>query len=233
MEFVKQYIKVINYALIGMVFAFASFYLLTNAYHYLEIRKDFNTDFNTQPLVLDVQDKMKNVKSNISNFDANTYTGNLKVSQMSVIYQNLRECANSFNNDTIKNLKDKTTLSIIDVYNLRESYENDILGSCIVNNLYWTTTVDKDNFRSDYLVNNKDMMTHNVKSLLANTTYLKKDILNNSSYFFSTSIASSSIKNNTKDGFYEVMSAYSEAANFVEFVSKWFKSEVGGASTHD
>ena len=90
-------------------------------------------------------------------------------------------------------MKSKDRITIIDVYNLRESYENDILSSCIVNNLYWATTVDSANFNSSYLVNNKDMIQLYVNSLLDETSYLKKDLLNNSSYFYNTSIASSSI----------------------------------------
>lgn len=228
MNFLKQYLKIINYALIGLVFAFASFYLLSNAYHYLEIRKDFITDFNTQPLVLDFERKIQNVNKNISSFNTSNYKGNISINQMQVIYYNLKTCAESFQNETIQNLREKDKISIIDVYQLRESYENDILSSCIVNNLYWTTTIDSTTFNSSYLVNNKDMIQLYVNSLLDETSYLKKDLLNNSSYFFNTSIASSSIKDNTKDGFYEVMGAYSDAASFVEFVSEWFKNEMEG-----
>lgn len=228
MEFFKQYLKIINYALMGLVFAFASFYLLSNAYHYLEIRKDFVTDFNTQPLVQDVQKKMTNVNNNIASFNASTYTGGLSVSQMQVIYYNLKACTQNFDNETIQSMKTKDKITIIDVYQLRESYENDILSNCIVNNLYWTTTIKEDSFGSQYLLDNKDMIQLYVNSLLDETSYLKKDLLNNSSYFYNTSIASSSIKDNTKDGFYEVMGAYSKAASFVEFVSEWFKNEAEG-----
>ena len=228
MEFFKQYLKIINYAMIGLVFAFASFYLLSNAYHYLEIRKDFITDFNSQPLVQDVEQKMQDVNKNIASFNTSTYHGNIPTNQMQVIYHNLNSCIQSFQNETIQNMKDKDKITIIDVYQLRESYENDILSSCIVNNLYWTTTITSETFNSSYLLNNRDMIQLYVNSLLDETSYLKKDLLNNSSYFYNTSIASSSIKDNTKDGFYEVMGAYSKAASFVEFVSEWFKNEVEG-----
>lgn len=228
MDFLKQYLKIINYALIGLVFGFTSFYLLSNAYHYLEIRKDFITDFNNQPLVLDVEEKMKNVSNNISSFNTSTYNGKISINQMQVIYYNLKSCVDIFQNDTILNMKGKDKITIIDVYKLRESYENDVLSGCIVNNLYWTTTVNQSTINSSYLVNNKNMMQLYINSLLDETSYLKKDLLNNSSYFFNTSIASSSIKDNTKDGFYEVMGAYSKAASYVEYVSEWFKNEVEG-----
>jgi len=228
MEFIKQYIKIINYALMGLAFGFACFYLLSNSYHYLEVRKDYAVNFDDQPLIQEIESKMSRISQNISVFNVNTYNGDIPNSRMMVIQQGLKGCINSFSNETYKSIKEKDKISIIDVYQLRESYENDILSSCIVTNLYWTTTVKKDNFNSSYLVSNNEMIDLYVNSLLNETSYLKKDLLNNSSYFFNTSIASSSIKDNTKDGFYEVMGAYNKAASFVEFVSVWFRNEVEG-----
>lgn len=228
MEFLKQYLKIINYALIGLVFAFACFYLLSNAYHYLEIRKDFITNFDSQPLVTNFEQKIQNAKQNIASFSTTNYQGNIPMNQMQVIYYNLKACTDSFENETIQSMRGKDKITIIDVYELRESYENDILSSCIVNNLYWTTTITSTTFNIPYLLDNQDMIQLYINSLLDETTYLKKDLLNNSSYFYNTSIASSSIKDNTKDGFYEVMGAYGKAASFVEFMSNWFKNEMEG-----
>ena len=228
MEFIKQYIKIINYALMGLAFGFACFYILSNSYHYLEIRKDYSIDFNDQPLIQEIEEKLTAVNNNLSTFNANTYQGNISTSRMMVIYQNLKSCINSFSNSTYTDIKAKDKISIIDVYNLRESYENNILSDCIVTNLYWTTIIDTQNLNSNYLINNNEMIKLYVNSLLNETSYLKKDLLNNSSYYFNTSIASSSIKDNTKDGFYEVMGAYNKAASFVEYVSNWFKNEAEG-----
>ena len=228
MEFLKQYVRIINYALMGLAFGFGCFYILLNCYHYLEIRKDYSVDFSNQLIIKDISNKMNTVNQNISNFNTNKYKGNIPNNKMMAIYQNLKSCINSFNNETYTGVLNKDKVSIIDVYELRESYENDILNTCIVNNLYWTTSLDSNSFNSSYLVNNKDMMKLYVDTLLNETSYLKKDLLNNSSYFFNTSVASSSIKDNTEDGFYEVMSSYNKAAGFVQFVSDWFRNEVEG-----
>ena len=72
------------------------------------------------------------------------------------------------------------------------------------------------------------MISKHINLLLSNTTYLKKDILNNSSYFYNTNIASNSVKNNTRDGFYEVMDAYNAASDFILYISEWFRTEVEG-----
>ena len=228
MEFIKQYIKIINYALMGLVFGFSCFYLLANGYHYLEIRKDHYVNLDTQPLIQEIEKKLDNINKNIASFNTNAYSGNIPNNKMMVISQNLKSCVSSFYNDTYKEVRNKNQISIVDVYNLRESYETDVLNTCIVTNLYWTTTITPDNFNSNYLNNNVGLIKLHINSLLNETTYLKKDLLNNSSYFFNTSIASSSIKDNTKDGFYEVMSSYNQAASFVEYMSEWFKNEVEG-----
>lgn len=228
MEFFKQYLKIINYAMMGLVFSFASFYLLSNAYHYLEIRKDLILDFNSQPLVKNLDQKVEKINENLSSFSIDNYHGDISLNQIQLIYFNLKSCVESFQNETIQSMRDKNKITIIDVYNLRESYENTILSSCIVNNLYWLTTINPDTFPSPYLLNNQDMIQLYINTLLDETTYLKKDLLNNSSYFYNTSIASSSVKDNTRDGFYEVMGAYNKAISFVEFISDWFNSEFGG-----
>ncbi len=227
MDFFKQYLKIINYALMGLAFMFSSFYLLVNAYHYIEIRKDFYAEFDTQSLVLDLEDSINQIESNLSVFQANSYKGNIPTSQMLVVQDNLKSCVNSFHNETFESMSGKNKISIVDVYNLRESYENNVLNDCIVGNLHWTTNLSDTNINSSYLVQNQSMINLYVKSLSNETTYLRNDLINNSSYFFNTTSASF-VKNNTRDGFYEVMNAYNRAANYVVFISDWFKNEVEG-----
>jgi len=227
MAFFKQYIKVVNYILMGIVFGFSSFYILINCYHYLEIRKDYYMDFASQSAISDIDKRINVINQNISNFNLNNYNGDISKNQMMIIYQSLNSCINSFNNSKYMNIKGKEKISIIDVYDLRESYENDILSSCIINNLYWFSEVEDDSLNSNYLVNNKEMIKLYIDVLLDETSYLKKDLLNNSSYYFNTSVASS-LKDNTKDGFYEVVGAYNKALDFVEFISNWFNNEMEG-----
>ena len=79
----------------GLVFGFAFFYILANAYHYLELRKDFYTDFNNQPLVIDIQNKMDRATKNISTFNSRNYSGNIYYSKMLAIHCNIKSCINS------------------------------------------------------------------------------------------------------------------------------------------
>ena len=224
MIFLKQYLKLISFSLMTLVFMFSSFYLFANLYHYFEIRKDFYTNFDTQSLVLNLDEKLGKIQENISSYDANTYAGSVPTNQMTLVSQNLNQCVTYFKNDYLNSMRGKNKISIVDVYNLRETYENEILNGCIINNLYWTTN---PNFSSDFLNNNKDLSKMYIDSLLSRTSYLKKDLINNSSYYYNTSVSSTSVKDNTRDGFYEVMEAYNEAADYLLYVSNWFRTEVG------
>jgi len=226
MDFMKQYFKVIGYMLMGLVFIFSSFYLLANAYHYLEIRKDYIVDFDQLPVVDSIKKNLEDTTANINAFDPNTYTGSLPVNTMILIKENLTNCVKHFNNDTYNSLHQKTRISIIDVYKLSDSYDEQILNNCIVNNLNWVTSEKNDNL-TDYLIQTKDINKMYVQSLINSTSYLKKDLLNNSSYYYNTGIASSSVKDNTRDGLNEVLDAYNKASKYLLYISNWFRKEAG------
>ena len=143
------------------------------------------------------------------------------------INQNLKNCANSINNSSFRKIVNKNKVNIIDVYNLREDYQESIVNNCLVNNLSWLV-LDNNGINSSFLNTNRYLIDKHISLLSNSTSYLKKDLLNNSSYYYNTNIASSSLKNNSKDGFYEVMDAYNAATDFILYMSNWYKMEVEG-----
>ena len=227
MDFIKQYLKILSNVCTGLVFAFASFYLLANLYHFFELKKDYYTDFNNELIVANIDETMRMIKNNTEKFNSTNYKGKVPTNTMILIGNNLNNCVSSFNNYTVQEMRNKNKITIVDVYKLRESYENDILNQCVVNNLHWLTTVDSS--YGTYLLNNKEITKLYMDTLLTSSTaYLKKDLLNNSSYYYNTSIASISVLDNTRDGFFEVMDAYNRVAKLVLYVSEWYKTEAEG-----
>lgn len=224
-SFFKQYFSIINYAIIGIVFGYASFYLFLNLYHYQDIRRtyDVNGTVADEVLVKNVDLRLKNIEENINLFDVNKYRGTLDASKLNLVSANLKVCLNYYNNDVYKELKKKSSINIIDVYKLREAYENEVLNGCIVKNLYWVSDIEKTDFEG--LKQNSFLLKMYFKDILSTTSYLKKDLLNNTAYSFSTEIFSKEIKNISKDGFYDVMNSYNSSLNIVEYISNWLKQE--------
>lgn len=229
MEYIKGYFKLMAYMIMGIVFAFSSFYLFINIFHSIELNKKVSIKVNESTVVQEYYNRITNIENNIKNFDANSYKGtDVSAGKMLVIQQNLRQCASIMKDTYLESLKEKNSIDIKDVYELRNSYENKILSECIINNLYWVTSLKENNVNSSKLLANQEILSLYVNSLKNETSYLKKDLLNNSSYYFNTSTASSGVKDNVRDGFYEALGAYKSASSFVEYISKWFNSEIGG-----
>lgn len=228
MEYIRGYLKIAGYMLCGLVFAFASFYLFVNIYHSLELSKKVVISIDEQPLIIDYEKTIQKVDSYLGDFVSNRYQGKENVMKMMSIHDHLEQCVSVLKDTYLNELRGKTSINIIDVYYLRDSYENKILSDCIINNLSWSVHLEENNIRSTYLKNNQTLMKLYVDSLKLETSYLKKDLLNNSSYYFNTTSASNGVKDYVRDGFYESLGAYKRASQYLEFLAQWFDQEVRG-----
>ena len=85
MNFIKEYLKIVSYSFLGLIFAFASFYLLANLYHYFELQKSFSTDFSKQTVIMNIDDSLSKIRSNINGYNPNTYSGNM--STIKIVFQ--------------------------------------------------------------------------------------------------------------------------------------------------
>ena len=223
----RQYMKILGNAFIGLAFGFSFFYLFLNIYHYREIRREVYVNFNTDSSIQQLDTILKNANDNIQKFNlSQEYHGRLEYGKAALWKTRLDVCVNSFHNKTFQELRNKNVLTIKDVYKFRESFENDVLNGCIVTHLYTLTNEfgDQDAFVNE----NKVLLQNYMDDLLQDTSYLKKDMNNNNSYYFTTDVTSLLGKNNTRDGFYEVVSSYIRSAKFLESISLWYANGVGG-----
>ena len=230
MEYLKEYLKIIAYMLLGVVFSFSSFYLFVNIFHSMEIHKQYAININDIAIVNEYEQRLTNIETKLGTFDVNKYSGNISSAKMLLVQDNLKQCVTSMKNTYLENIKNNTQINVVDVYKLRESYENEVLSNCVVNRLYWALSPSENGIASASLQNNQTLIKMYVNTLKGETSYLKKDLLNNSSYYFNTSSANTGVKNDVRDGFYETMSAYSDASLYLEYLANWFNSEVGGAT---
>lgn len=224
-KFFNQYCKIIAYSLCGLVFAFASFFLIINLYHHLEISKKVTISFTTDAAMVKYQNSVDNINMYLTGFDINKYQGSLSSFQAMAADQKLRKCYELLNNDVMKEFINKAEISIIDIYELRESFENDLMGTCVLGELIWFTQADSNNINNVYLKDNQKLLELYINGLKSETNYLKKDLLNNSSYFFNTQLVSDTLRHNVKDGYYELMASYNKVSGLVELLSEWFYNE--------
>lgn len=220
------YIKSLAYLLIGLTFSFASFYLISNIYHYDELKKEYKIDIKTDLRIIKYNNELSHYKTALNNINLNNYQGTISKTKMVSIQENLKSCLNIMNTSSYEDIQDNKVLTLTDIYNLREDYENKILSDCVVSNLYWISIANKSVLNSDYLISNQKLMTNYIELLRNETTYLEKDLLNTISYSYNTNYADQKYKNFIKDGFDEVISSYDNSMKLFKFISDWYLMEV-------
>jgi len=223
----RQYFVVLGNALIGIAFGYTCFFLLLNIYHYQEIRREAYIDFENDVVVKEIDESLKKIDANIAKFNSNRYNGTLSYGDASKMERKLKTCVSAFRNETFTEIRSKNRINIVDVYNFNESFSSDVLNDCIVFQLY--ELASSDSINDSFIAGNKKMLKYYMDDLLQDTSYLKRDLESKSGYYYSTDIVSSMVKNDTRDGFYEVLSSYRRSLKFVELISDWFASRVGGA----
>ena len=78
------------------------------------------------------------------------------------------------------------------------------------------------------IVENRDMLKNYIDLVFKETSYLKNELENTSNYYFTTDNYSFIVNNKVRDGFYETIRAYQNAAEFLEDFSNWYRLSVGG-----
>ena len=111
MSYIKEYLKIIAYMLIGVVFSFSSFYLFINIFHIIELNKSYSIDINETAMVQDYYQKIDNIEKNVSNFQASSYKGTISTSKMMVVQQNIKQCATVLKSTYLEDIKEINDLT--------------------------------------------------------------------------------------------------------------------------
>ena len=209
MNFFKQYLKFINYSLIGLAFSFTSFYIFTNIFHYLEINKDYVVDFKNYALVTSIDNSLNKVKTNLD-----------KISNDSIVKDSINSCVSYFNNSAYMNLKEKNKVNIVDVYNLTDSYENQVVNNCF--NISLSFLRDNKFLSNSSLAKQKDIINLTINNIIGDTFFLKKELLDNSNYYFNMDYDN----NITKNKLDQILSYYNRASTFLLYISEWYSKGV-------
>lgn len=228
-KFIIEYIKIIGYTVIGIIFAYSSFYLLLNFYHAKELKRSFSYDAKEDSNYMSVLEKMDQVQINLTQFNAANYKGSVPVHYLLNIQGRLENCRKQFSNEAYLNLQNKQEITFQEVGNLRDSFQNNILSTCLVEQLYDMAVTDEtDRFPIASLKRIAPYVELNIKELLNSTNYLSTDLLNNSIYHFTTEHTNNNLFNKLKFSYSELLSSYNKSADLLLQLSEWFVMEIGG-----
>ena len=217
-KFIKEYLKIISYTALGLVFIVSSFYLVMNYYHYEELKKQLyisSGDAN----YLSYQIKINEINNNLNLFRSkNSTNDNLKT-----MYNKLLTCQSVLQSDgTLATLPVNTYFNSYDIYQLGSKFQTDILNVCWALHLSYLTEEDVASEFQDvapYVKSSINTINNQVNFALA-------EIQNNSSYFYTTNITSSTIRNYLSSDYTMITNAYNEFADIILNLSETINQEI-------
>ena len=219
-KFIKDYVKLIAISLTGLVFVLASFYLMMNYNHSEEIKKTIyvsSSDVRYQ----EGQQILNKIDNNLSTFRSKNVNNN----NLLLMYNSLLNCYNTMQSEgTFFRLQPNRNYTSTDIYNLGTNFQNKLMNSCYVLNLSYLKT---ENVPSEF----KDVapfITNYVESINKNVKDSLSEIENNSSYFFSTNITSSTIRYYLTSDYNTISSAYIDFANIILNLSENINNSTKG-----
>lgn len=204
-DFIKEYVHIFAILVIGLMFGLGFYYILLNSYHSSSI-SDKAYVLENDVYYTDFKENLTQIKKNVDSY--NYYAVNFKydLSEMQKIYSNIKYCYSVMSADeSIIALKNGNSVSYANVYDYNTYFINNMLDKCYTSNLSWITSDSMANSKVKDIVKNHKLT---IDILANNSLYLKNELRNNSSYYYSTSVSNTMIRNNLNSSYRLVLSNY-------------------------
>ena len=220
--FINEYIKVLAYTFMGLLFAYSSFFLILNIYHYQEVRKSYSLDVADSENYKSIVANLKLIEKNLDVEVAN-YTGDSDGFAMATLQKNLYGCITDINNNSFKEMKAKKDINVKDTEALKNIVVNSVINSCLIEKLYYTT-YDTKNIK--FLSNDAILLKTNIDTINSEVDYINKAIMNNSSLSFNTTNSLNNVYNSVGDNYNNLLNLYKRSTDILLTVSSKFNKEV-------
>ncbi len=218
-KFIREYLRVIAYTATGLVFGIASFYLLMNYYHSEEVSKPLYISQNDVDYT-EYKTKISKIDENLKRFDSMKS----KNDELKTMYSKLISCRTVMDGDkTLSKLKVDNYFKPVDIYQLGSSFQSEVLNICWAMHLSYLTSDTPPVSFKEYA----PYISSSVKSITNQINFALDEIQNNSSYFYTTNITSSTIRNYLKSDYSIITDSYNEFADIVLELSESLNEKAG------
>lgn len=220
--FIKEYLKIITYATIGFVLVLSSFYLVVNYYHTEELKKTIYINSNDISYQM-YNNKLQKINDNLKTFKSKNVTNTV----YKKMYNKLLTCKTVLEGEgTLATIPTNTNFTSYDIYKLGSRFQNDILNVCWAMHLSYLTSDDVPREFSKVAPH----VINSINMIIDQTTFAMKEIQNNSSYFYTTNITSSTLRNYLVSDYQIIANSYNNFADVILNLSELINNDINGGS---
>jgi len=224
-EFIVEFLKLFANCILVVCFAFSSFLLIINIYHFEEVGIKYDSDIAEDIRYTEYKasiDKSTKKINSVSSLDVN-YDNYGKV-----IKDYYTACVNKLNDSSYSKLASNDIVDGKVIYDLNYEVLNELNNVCLISMSSFikesteTVKFDHNPMSTINLVKEKRNL------ILRNSDYLIDSGLGNSAYGFSTDIFKGTVYNKTISEFDLTVDNYTMIASVLEDIADWYVLEFGG-----
>lgn len=224
-KLVNEYFNIIGYTIVGIVFGICFFLILVNFYHYRDINNVYekqDSDFNIEQKL---KEKLIKIDEN-SEIDVNQYHGTQDPYSLSSLSSRLSTCSEKINNQEFNDIISLEKVDMTSLYKMQQFYQTNIANECLVKQIYELSSDSNQRINVNTLSLISPFLKNNTNNLIQKTDYVQKILKNNSSYSFTSFSMRSDIYDPIKDSYYELLTDYTNAIDYVYDISMWFQEVI-------
>ena len=218
-KFIKEYINIFALTITGVVFILASFNLIMNYNHSEELKKTIYIGEN-DVYYKNYQETLASINSNIISYRSK----GIKNGAYRNMADSLTNCYSILQDrGTFGNIKVNVNYNAYDVYNLGSKYQSSVINSCWATNL---TSLHSNDVPEEF----KDIapvIVSYVNTINDNVSDALSELENNSSYFYTTNIATTTVRNYLGSDYKTIAKSYNDFASIILYLSNYINDNGG------
>ncbi len=221
-----EYIKIIGYTVVGLVFAYSAFYFILNFHHAKELSRTVSINVKENDMYNKIANNIAEVKGNIAGFNSGKYHGNVPLGFLLTMSGKLEICTRQFENETFMQLQDRTEFGAQDIYQFATSFQSSILNGCLIQQFYDLSSSTGNEIPDASVRSFAPFLKTNIESMIDSSSYIISSYHYNNIYYFTTDLTNNTLYNRSSQAFYKTLSLYDKSSDLLLELSNWFKNEV-------
>ncbi len=200
-----------------IVLSIASFGIISNIIHFMEIRRTETINFKEISPYKEFKDTLKSTKGAIEKINIDNYTGQLDKTILTKVNTNINSCLDSLEKSPILSLKDKENISVKDIYYLITKDDN---GCTLPINQSIKMIAENDT----HLKQIDKLLTPQLLLGMVSREPIMQKVYSNYNYY---AIDSQNYLMEYKQDLYNIASYHYALIAQLEFITNWLYDQIG------
>ena len=218
-DFIKEYVKIIINILCTVVLSLGFYNIFVNLLHQNYINdtivvSSLDKNYST------FKSNISTIEKNLNKYNYNSISREYDMETMEKLRSKVTVCLNELKKDkTVYRLNNNDRVKPFDLYEVNINFLNGIINQCWVSGFSFIN-IDDNNYNG-YFKEIFPRYNQTVNLLVDNSNYVKLELMNNSSYHYSTDVFKNTVRNEFLSQYNMVINNYKNFSDIILEISDY------------